>query len=165
MHFASQTSRTSCVRQCSLRCRHLKFLEGLSLIFRRCRGEPMQSSEWPPRTPAVPAPAVPAPADPAPACTSAERLDPLFKMSLLLHWIASRGHPKRDNAVSVMASTPSQAVAQGLPQQSQLQCGSGFPEPFHPDECPLPQARCLAESFLRQELLRSFLMNSVEYTR
>ncbi len=62
-----------------------------------------------------------------------------------------------------LQKTPSQAATQGLLQQSLLQCDS--PETFYSEECALPRTRPFGNSFLRQELLQSFPMNSLEYTR
>ena len=76
---------------------------------------------------------------------------------------ATRGEPMQSSGLP-----PTSLVAQGLPQQSRLQCGSGFLESFHPDERPLPRPCHPEESFLPtrtgavlpDELFGIYMMNS-----
>ncbi len=54
---------------------------------------------------------------------------------------------------------------QGLPQQSQSQCGSNLPEPSILMSVPCYENDILKNPSFRQELSKSFLKNSLEYTR
>ncbi len=130
----------------------------------------MQFTEWPPfllsRNPAVPVLAAPAPADLAPA--RASYAEPRSIMSLLLQRITSAGHSGRANAVFTVASNQktfhfrpqpkaypdspicSVILASGVYLLQRMTCAT---------------SPMFEEFVLRQELLQSFLMNSVDYTR